>query len=124
VVNYPFSEFPISQGWSMVIGLIGFILIGVLVSVALTSLHWFAFAWASKLYPNTPLIVIIGLLMLAADAYIRISSVFFAKSSTDPIAVMFIPIYVGGILIPVYLLVGWLLSKGRAAEQIVGRERR
>jgi hypothetical protein len=115
VVNYPFSEFPVSDGSLMVIGLIGFILMGVLVSVGWTSLHWFAFAWASKLYTNTVLIVIIGLLMLVADAYIRISSVFFAKSSTDPIAVMFIPIYVGGILIPVYLLVGWLLSNARAA---------
>jgi hypothetical protein len=115
LANYPFSEFQIRKSPSMIFGLIAFICVGILVSIGWTCAHWFMLAWASKRFPSTALLTVVGLLMLGADAYIRITSVFFAKSSTAPVAVMFIPIYVGGIAIPIYCLLGWLFSKSGTA---------
>jgi len=112
--NYPFPMLQISNVPTMAFGLLFFFL-GILVSVGWTCAHWFAFGWVSARYPNTALALSVGLAMLAADSYIRISSVFFAKSSMASAAVIFIPIYVGGIAIPIYYLMGWLLGRRRAA---------
>lgn len=78
-----------------------FLFFGVLVSIGWTSFHWLMYAIPSSRSESSSALIISGGLMLVADAFIRIPSLFYAQSSTDPVAVMFIPFVVG---IPVYFI--------------------
>jgi hypothetical protein len=71
-----------------------FIAMGLLVT-GWTCAHWFGFVVLSKPETSPKVTRMCGLLMLAADLYIRITSTMLPGRSTSAIAVMFIPIFVG-----------------------------
>jgi len=90
--------------------LIKFIFMGGIFSL-LSSIHWFVFAGLSRRITSNTLTGIIGVLILAGDAYIRIRAVFFPQSSTDAVAVGFIPIVIGIPALIIYSLIGFSGSK-------------
>ena len=60
---------------------------------------------------DIPMKVSAGFLMLAGDLYLRVHAIIFAHSSTDPIALIFIPFWVGGCLLPLANLIDWLIGE-------------
>jgi hypothetical protein len=92
--------------------LLQFVVGGLLFSL-IFSIHWYVYAGLSRYIKSITLTGIFGVIILIGDAYIRIQSVFFAKHSTDPIAIAFIPVIIGGPALIVYSLLGFRGSKTR-----------
>jgi hypothetical protein len=90
--------------------LLFFVFMGLLFSL-LFSFHWYVYAWLSHYVQSNILSVTFGLIMLVGSGYIHIQSVFFAKHSTDPIAVVFIPAIIGVPTLGLYLLLGFLKKR-------------
>ena len=94
----------------VVLTCIGILISGLLLCL-LTSIHWFVYGWLSLRRPSSLFMLSAGLLMLVGDVYARTQAVFLSKSSTGPIAVLFIPIWIGGTILPVTYLVDWVVKK-------------
>jgi hypothetical protein len=77
------------------------------------SFHWYVYAALSRKIQSEVLPVVFGIIILGCDAFIRIQSVFFAKHSTAPIAVVFIPIVVGAPSLIAYSLLDFFLKKSK-----------
>ena len=80
------------------------------------SFHWYVYAALSRNIQSEVLPVVFGIIILGCDAFIRIQSVFFAKHSTAPIAVVFIPLVVGGPTLIAYSLFGFFFKKTKSKE--------
>jgi len=92
--------------------LLQFVVTGLLFSL-IFSVHWYVYAGLSRYIKSNTLSGIFGVIILVGDAYIRIQSVFFAKHSTDPIAIALIPVIIGGPALIAYSLIGFWGSKTR-----------
>jgi len=84
---------------------LSFLIFGLVLSIFWTSIHWLFYYYKSANKLDSIQLTVSGILMLLIDSYIRISSTFFAKSSTAPIAVVFIPIIAGVLGIVSYIIV-------------------